>query len=94
MVKPLIWAEGPPKGLYWTAAVQGPSSLWVEFAVWPHVHRKRTLYTRVSTGRSRFFESFLWVKLKAQRKGTLKNKVNLKRKQDFQTPARSVPWRM
>ena len=43
-VKPLIWAEGPPIGLYWTAAVQGPSSLWVEFAVSPHVHRKATLY--------------------------------------------------
>ena len=43
-VKPLIWAEGPLIGQYWTAAVQGPSSLWVEFAVSPHVLRKRTLY--------------------------------------------------
>ena len=47
-VKPLIWAEGPPIGLYWTAAVQGPSSLWVEFAVSPDVLRKWTLY---GTGR-------------------------------------------
>jgi hypothetical protein len=33
-------------GLYWTAVVQGLSSLWVEFAVSPHVLRKRTLYIR------------------------------------------------
>ena len=42
--KPLIWAEGPPIGLYWTAAVQGLSSIWAEFTVSPHVFRKRTLY--------------------------------------------------
>ena len=44
-LKPHIWTNGPPIGLYWTAAVQGPSSLWVEFTVSPHVHRKQTLYT-------------------------------------------------
>ena len=41
-VKPLTWAEGTPIMLYWTAAVQGPSSLWAEFTVSPHVLRKRT----------------------------------------------------
>eukprot|EP00966_Prymnesium_polylepis_P034936 812125-Prymnesium_polylepis.1 len=41
-VKPLIWADNLPIGdLHWTAAVQGLSSLWVEFAVSPDVHRKR-----------------------------------------------------
>ena len=38
-----IWAEGPPIGLYWTAAVQGLSTIWVEFTVSPDVLRKRTL---------------------------------------------------
>ena len=43
-VKPLIWAGGPPMGLYRTAVVQGLSSPCAESQVVVHVSRKRTLY--------------------------------------------------
>ena len=43
-VKPLIWAEGPPIGLYLTAEVRGVRSLHVGNQVVVHFSRKRTLY--------------------------------------------------
>ena len=43
-VKPLIWAEGPPIGLYRTAVVHLVRSLCVGNQVVVYVSRKRTLY--------------------------------------------------
>ena len=43
-VKPLIWAEGPPIGLYRTAVVQGLSSLLAEFTISPHVLKNGPFY--------------------------------------------------
>ena len=39
-VKPLIWAEGPPIGLYWAAVVRGVRSLHAGNQVVAHVIKK------------------------------------------------------
>ena len=44
--KPLIWAEGPPIGLYRTTVVRGGRLLCMGDQVVVHVSRKRTLYRR------------------------------------------------
>ena len=47
-VKPLIWAEGPPIGVYKTALVRGGRSLCVGHELVVYVSRKRTLYLDTS----------------------------------------------
>ena len=58
-VKPLIWAEGPPIGLYRTAVVGGVRSLCVGDQVVVHVSRKRTLYTDAGSGLFRLQDTTL-----------------------------------